>query len=326
MNAAEIIMKWRLIGWLSNLTNKNHQPEAQIMKRALSQLNVPNRLSKKGDNGKLLIIAGSKQYHGAPVFSILGARRFCDLIYFLSGDNSPGVLSSVLSIPEPIIVEKPVDADCVLYGPGLGRAKSPFSKIRNYSKKVIDGDGFKKVKKSELKGTIITPHEGEFRRLFGVASTPNNVTEFAKKYSCTILKKGPTDLISDGERLIKNTKGNPGMTKGGTGDCIGGSDCSLIYSQFSSGCSSCSSIYNRISRRDSLQKNRVMLIALQTLRKLFQKLTGKCSKTGNLSNPYFFYPHMRSPVTYPNALPLLSTEARGEPKILCNTVNFMQSV
>ena len=198
------------------------------MKRALSQLNVPKRLSKKGDNGKLLIIAGSKQYHGAPVFSILGARRFCDLIYFLSGDNSPGVLSSVLSIPEPIIVEKPVDADCVLYGPGLGRAKSPFSKIRNYSKKVIDGDGFKKVKKSELKGTIITPHEGEFRRLFGVASTPNNVTEFAKKYSCTILKKGPTDLISDGERLIKNTKGNPGMTKGGTGDVLAGVTAALF--------------------------------------------------------------------------------------------------
>ncbi len=192
------------------------------MKKALSQFKIPKRHSKKGDNGKLLIIAGSKQYHGAPVFSILGARRFCDLIYFLPGDNSPEILASVLPIPEPIIVGEPVDADCVLYGPGLGRAKFPFSKIKNYSKKVIDGDGLKKVKKTELKGTILTPHEGEFRRLFGVASTPTNVKEFAKKYSCTILKKGSTDLISDGSRLIKNTKGNPGMTKGGTGDVLAG--------------------------------------------------------------------------------------------------------
>ena len=198
------------------------------MKKALSQLKVPKQLSRKGDNGKLLIIAGSKQYHGAPVFSILGARRFCDLTYFLPGDNSPGILASVLPIPEPIIVEKPVDADCVLYGPGLGKAKFPFSKIKNYPKKVIDGDGFKKVKKSELKGAILTPHEGEFQRLFGVASTPNNVAKFAKEYSCTILKKGPTDFISDGKRLIKNTKGNPGMAKGGTGDVLAGLTAALF--------------------------------------------------------------------------------------------------
>jgi hydroxyethylthiazole kinase-like uncharacterized protein yjeF len=192
------------------------------MKRALKKLKVPGRLSRKGENGKLLIIAGSKQYHGAPAFSILGARRFCDLTYFLPGDSSPDVLQSVLPIPEPIIVSEPVEADCVLYGPGLGNSKFPFSKLRNYKRKVIDGDGFKKITKQTLKGTLITPHEGEFRRLFGVPSTPNNVQEFARKYSCTILKKGPTDFISDGTRVIKNTKGNPGMTKGGTGDVLAG--------------------------------------------------------------------------------------------------------
>jgi len=198
------------------------------MKKLLDALKVPERLSKKGDNGKLLIIAGSKQYHGAPVFSILGARRFCDLTYFLPGDASPGILASVYPIPEPIIVDKLVEADCVLYGPGLGKAKFPFSKIKKYPKKVIDGDGLKKLKKSELAGCIITPHEGEFRRLFGVASTPANVQRFAKKYSCTILKKGPTDFISDGSRLVKNTKGNPGMTKGGTGDVLSGLTAALF--------------------------------------------------------------------------------------------------
>ena len=199
------------------------------MKRALKQLSVSERYSKKGDNGKLLIIAGSRQYYGAPVFSILGARRFCDLTYFFPGDNSPRVLQSVLPIPEPIIVKELIEADCVLYGPGLGNAKFPFSKIqKRYSKKVIDGDGFKKIKKSELKGTILTPHEGEFRMLFGVPSTPQNVLNFARKYSCTILKKGPTDFISDGTRLIKNIKGNPGMTKGGTGDVLAGLTAALF--------------------------------------------------------------------------------------------------
>ena len=192
------------------------------MKRALTQLKVPERLSRKGDNGKLLIIAGSRQYHGAPAFSILGARRFCDLTYFLPGEDSPEVLASVLPIPEPIIVREPVEADCVLYGPGLGKARFPFSRIKNYPKKVIDGDGLRNARLSALKGAIITPHEGEFRRMFGVPSTPHNVLGFARKHSCTILKKGPTDFISDGTRLIRNTKGNPGMTKGGTGDVLSG--------------------------------------------------------------------------------------------------------
>ena len=198
------------------------------MKQLLKKLKVPGRLSRKGENGRLLIVAGSRQYHGAPAFSILGARRFCDLTYFLPGDNSPGILQSVLPIPEPIIVSEPVDADCVLYGPGLGTAKFPFSKLKKYKKKVIDGDGFKKITKKDLKGTLITPHEGEFRRLFGVPSTPKNVKEFARKYSCTILKKGPTDFISDGKQLIKNTKGNPGMTKGGTGDVLSGLTAALF--------------------------------------------------------------------------------------------------
>ncbi len=199
------------------------------MKKALKQLRVPKRLSRKGDNGKILIVAGSRQYHGAPAFSILGARRFCDLIYFLPGEASPGILYSVLPIPEPIIVDELPEADCALYGPGLGNAKFPFLKLRKkYSRIVVDGDGLKKIKKSELKGTILTPHEGEFRRLFGIPSTPQNVLDFARQYSCTILKKGPTDFISDGTRVIRNTKGNPGMTKGGTGDVLAGLTAALF--------------------------------------------------------------------------------------------------
>ena len=192
------------------------------MRISFPKLAIPKRLSKKGDNGKLLIIAGGRTYHGAPALSILGARRFCDLIYFFPGEPSPGVLQSVFSIPEVILTNNLVDTDCVLYGPGLGNAKFSFSKLRHYSKKVIDGDGLKRVKKSDLKGAIITPHENEFREMFGTPSSPKNVVSFAKKYSCTILKKGPTDLISDGKRLIKNNTGNPGLTKGGTGDVLAG--------------------------------------------------------------------------------------------------------
>lgn len=198
------------------------------MKGLFKKLKVPERLSHKGQNGKLLIVAGSREYHGAPAFCILGARRFCDLVYFMAGEQSLGVLQQVRSIPEAIVCGELPESDAVLYGPGLGKAKFPFSHLRKYRKKVIDGDGLKRLSLPDLEGTLITPHEGEFRQLFRVPGTPSNVQELAGKHGCTILKKGPTDYISDGECIVRNKNGNAGMTKGGTGDVLAGLTAALF--------------------------------------------------------------------------------------------------
>jgi hydroxyethylthiazole kinase-like uncharacterized protein yjeF len=198
------------------------------MKGMFGKLREPGRRSHKGENGKLLIVAGSRKYHGAPAFCILGARRFCDLIYFMGGEPSTGVLQQVRSIPEAIITQELPEADAALYGPGLGDAKFPFSHLRKYSRKVIDGDGLRRVPKPGLEGSIITPHEGEFRRMFGMPGTPANVESAARNHKCTILKKGPTDYISNGETLIRNKRGNAGMTKGGTGDVLAGLTAALF--------------------------------------------------------------------------------------------------
>ena len=38
--------------------------------------------SRKGDNGKVLVVGGSYMYHGAPILSSLAALRTgCDLVY-----------------------------------------------------------------------------------------------------------------------------------------------------------------------------------------------------------------------------------------------------
>ncbi|MEM4272697.1 MAG: NAD(P)H-hydrate dehydratase [Candidatus Bilamarchaeaceae archaeon] len=199
------------------------------MKAILKKLVKPQKDSRKGENGKLFIFAGSKKYHGAPAFCILGARRFCDLVYFMPGDDSPGVLHSVRRIPEAIIVEGFQPADAALYGPGLGSAPSSFDRLRiNYPKMVVDGDGLGHLEKSDLKGLLITPHEGEFRRLFGKDGTRQNVARMAMEYGCTILKKGPVDIISDGKTTIESRGGNAGMTKGGTGDVLSGLAAALL--------------------------------------------------------------------------------------------------
>jgi len=190
---------------------------------------APPKFSRKGQNGRLLVIGGGKQYHGAPMFSLLAAKRFVDLIYFCPYEYDNKLIYGIKTIPEVIVLQKLPklsDFDCVLFGIGVGKKieKKLLAKIVKESKRlVIDGDGLKHLKNILPKNSIITPHEGEFKMLFGVPGTKENVRKMAQKHNITILKKDPKgDIISNGSRTKINKIHNRGMTKGGTGDVLAG--------------------------------------------------------------------------------------------------------
>lgn len=197
-----------------------------MIEKILGQLYKPERHSHKGENGKLLIIGGSAKYSGSPIFSILAARRFVDLIYFYPGETDPLLVQAVKSIPEAITVynlEKMKAADCVLFGGGMGDSEFDASTLAGAKKIVVDAQGFEYLDKDMLDPRfILTPHVLEFERFFGVIANEKNIIEMAKKHNCTILKKGTPDVITDGKRTYKNDTHNPGMTKGGTGDVLAG--------------------------------------------------------------------------------------------------------
>ncbi|MCK4319900.1 NAD(P)H-hydrate dehydratase [Candidatus Micrarchaeota archaeon] len=186
-------------------------------------LKEPKKDSHKGENGKLAIVAGGKEYHGALLFAIEGAKRFVDLIYVIKKEWASGTETALRSIPEIIIRNKKMikECDAVLIGPGVGKNFN-ITPYLGITKTVIDGDGLNAVTLSQLRKTIITPHEEEFQRLFGIKGTKENVTKMAKKHGCTILKKGKEDIISDGKTTLINKTGNEGLTKGGTGDILAG--------------------------------------------------------------------------------------------------------
>jgi len=78
------------------------------------------------------------------------------------------------------------------------------------------------------KNVVVTPHTGEFKRLFGVVP-PNSekgrislVEKNAKDHGITVLLKGSTDVISNGKKTFLYTKKIPAMTVGGTGDVLSG--------------------------------------------------------------------------------------------------------
>jgi NAD(P)H-hydrate epimerase len=197
------------------------------MKSYIKKLYCPKPESHKGENGKLLVIGGSRQYHGAPKFALLAARRFVDLPYYYPGEKDESLINSMRTIPEVIILDslrQTAEMDCVLFGVGLGGVKFDTDFVIEYARMIVaDGDGLKLIKDKIPKGCILTPHEGEFRALFGMPGTKKNVETMAKKNKCIIVKKDPkADIITDGKKTVLNKIHSRGMTKGGSGDCLAG--------------------------------------------------------------------------------------------------------
>jgi len=83
---------------------------------------------------------------------------------------------------------------------------------------------------------ILTPHVGEFARLRGEPTPSEGDQEkrqaaalaFARRFGIVLVLKGHETIITDGERLVLNTTGNPGMATGGSGDVLTGMMTGLI--------------------------------------------------------------------------------------------------
>ena len=212
-----------------------------------------NKSSRKGDNGKVLVIGGSYVYHGAPVLSSLAALRIgTDLVYTAVPKNNVqatrAISPDLIVIPladakltrgsvNKLLGQIPKDLDSATIGMGL--AIQDIEALKILVKSLLNRDVRLSLDASALvksilplikgKNVVVTPHSGEFYRLFGeeLPSEKKNHVKFiekvAKKYSVTILLKGQTDIISDGKRTFQNSKTeSSAMTVGGTGDVLSG--------------------------------------------------------------------------------------------------------
>jgi len=212
-----------------------------------------NKSSRKGDNGKVLVVGGSYVYHGAPVLSSLAALRTgTDLVYTAVPKNNVqatrAISPDLIVIPladakltrgsvNKLLGQIPKDLDSATIGMGL--AIQDIEALKILVKSLLNRDIRLSLDASALvkpilplikgKNVIVTPHSGEFYRLFGeeLPSEKKNYAKFiekvAKKYSVTILLKGQSDIISDGKRTFQNSKTeSSAMTVGGTGDVLSG--------------------------------------------------------------------------------------------------------
>ncbi len=208
--------------------------------------------SHKGDNGTLLVIGGSREYHGAPAICGLAAMRTgIDLVYLAV----PEALREIVSAHSPSLITRcyPGDhlgrealdavlelarkSDAVCMGPGLGTGGDTKAALIELVGKlgskpmVLDADALKAFASGteQLSGsTVVTPHGGEFRILTrddlpaGIADRTDLIGGWSSRTRCVWAVKGRQDVIAQGDRIKVNDTGTSCMTVGGTGDCLTG--------------------------------------------------------------------------------------------------------
>ncbi|MEW6170621.1 MAG: NAD(P)H-hydrate dehydratase [Candidatus Omnitrophota bacterium] len=224
--------------------------------------------SQKGDFGHIFVLAGSLGFTGAAILCAQGATYSGAGLVTLGIPKSLNniVAKRIVEIMTKPLEETKKQTlalkayqkikkfiskiDIIALGPGLSRNSITQKLIRKivsniHKPMVIDADGLNALAgyldllrtTSDERGAtkIFTPHLGEMSRLSGMSIEKikkdriNIAKSFARKYNITLVLKGYKTIVASPEgKIYINHTGNPGMSKGGTGDVLTGMIASFL--------------------------------------------------------------------------------------------------
>lgn len=254
----------------------------QDITRELVLEKLPRRAAdtNKGSYGTVAAFAGSISYRGAPVLAAEGALRCGAGLVFLA--TVPEAMQLALArSPECCVLPcragedgclLPEDVQAaagrfapgkavLLAGPGLGPGAGAVLQVLLggafvWRGCVLDADGLNALAGGSAgdlslpEQTILTPHPGEMARLTGLtvaqvqADRPGIAARYASQHHCVLVLKGSGTIVAapDG-RLWKNTTGNPGLSRGGSGDILAGMIAALLAQGLSPADAACCGVW-----------------------------------------------------------------------------------
>lgn len=236
------------IGLDEAFIERNESDFFLLDQQVLSFLPPRKKFQHKGDFGRVQVFAGSLGKIGAAFLSGKAVLKTgAGLLTIHTPECGMQVLQA--SLPEAMLTvdrsyghissgELMEGTDVVCFGPGTGRHSETAEIFRRVlesgpQKLVVDADGLNILSDHpEMMdllptGTILTPHVGEFSRLFGDFDNGleriNCARSVAFKHRLVIILKGAhTAVICPDKSVYFNNTGNPGMATAGSGDVLAG--------------------------------------------------------------------------------------------------------
>lgn len=222
--------------------------------QAIAHLPLPRPpATHKYQQGHLLLVCGSRQYMGAALLAGLSARASGVGMLSIAVPESlkPLVISQIpdaltVGCPETesgAIAHLPENLDlskfqAIACGPGLtlGATCTVQTLLDSPCPLVIDADGLNilstlgtvETLRSRVAPTVLTPHLGEFRRLFPdlVELTKDSVAAVqtaARQSETVVLLKGARVAIANADGQVwLNPESTPALARGGSGDVLTG--------------------------------------------------------------------------------------------------------
>jgi len=180
----------------------------------------------KYDRGLVHLLAGKMP--GAIALSAKAAARSgAGYVRVSTSRIIDGIPSSVVQTDTATVDDERIG--CLLVGPGMGDIPQLLTlALTSKAPKVLDADAIAHLgDPGRLKGqdAIITPHEGEFCKLFGEigGSKPERALEAARRSGAVVVYKGPDTLVAAPDGRLGFAPPAPDwLASAGTGDVLAG--------------------------------------------------------------------------------------------------------
>jgi NAD(P)H-hydrate epimerase len=206
--------------------------------------------SHKGNYGHVLIMSPEQGMEGAVCLCATAALKSgAGLVSVAAVNESTNNLRERMPKLSPEVMVKEFDINLlknfnvVVAGPGFGKKrKKELEQIIKHTKGalVLDADALNIISEnramlklvSQNKNTILTPHPGEMARLINIKDVQiqrlNVLRLFVSQCNISTVLKGYMSLIASRDgKIFVNPTGNPGLSKGGSGDVLSGIIASL---------------------------------------------------------------------------------------------------
>ena len=190
------------------------------------RLRPPDPAGHKYSRGLVHLLAG-KMPGAIALSASASARSGAGYVRVSTSRAMEGLPSSIVQLDTAEVNDGRIG--CLIVGPGLGDVPQVLTlALTSRAPKVIDADGITHLgdpQRLHGQDAILTPHEGEFRRLFGdlPGAKGDRALEAARRSGAVIVYKGPDTLVASPDGRLAFAPPAPAwLATAGTGDVLSG--------------------------------------------------------------------------------------------------------